>query len=256
MRVYIQYTHTWHFQPCTAFLSLMKMKGLTLKHVRENGGPLLNSSQRAGQLGTSLPSNHPAVWLNLQLCSQWGLKRQHGEHIYQETSWILLGCSGRELEVWGVDRTSSVSSGFDHRGTWLMRCKKEWSCVICGMGMKTGQSVVLIEWMHKVTDIPTYAALTLQGKPYFFGKIMIRGCWVKTMMPFKVIFLANDFSCPYGKRNCFNKSSVFAQCKCYWLQIITLECANLFTCVLMLPSSKTQVEALRKSSQDKVNESW
>lgn len=143
-----------------------------------NGGPLLNSSQRAGQLGTSLPSNHPAVWLNLQLCSQWGLKRQHGEHFYQETSWILLGCGGRELEVWGVDRTSSVSSGVDHRGTWLMRCKKEWS-------LRDGNENSPVSGFNWVDAQD--AALTLQGKPYFFWKIMIRGCWVKTM-PFKVIF--------------------------------------------------------------------
>lgn len=38
------------------------------------GGPEENSSQRAGQLGTSRPSNHPAARLNLQFCSVTRLK--------------------------------------------------------------------------------------------------------------------------------------------------------------------------------------
>jgi len=86
------------------------------------GGPEENWSQRAEQLGTSCPSDHPAARLNLWFCSAAKLKeaarRANSSEAWHDLIFLRLLVGGN----WGVEGLIGLrlhSEVEDHRGRWV-----------------------------------------------------------------------------------------------------------------------------------------
>lgn len=150
------------------------------------GGPEVNSSQRAGQLGTSRPFNHPAAGLNLQFCSAVRLKeaawRAHLSVAWSDLiflGWWWEGIGG--LRGW-LD-SLSVLWFEDHRGrlirdTCLIRWREQRSRAICMMGLKQPGSFNLSGCTVQGHRQPHCAAFNSPGNTPISWKITIRRCWV------------------------------------------------------------------------------
>lgn len=158
-------------------------RGLCAAAREGSGGPKAHSSQRAGQLGTSRSSSHPAAQLNLQFCLQWGLKRQHGEHIYQWLQmtlffWGVVGGNWRvDGLIWLPQSSSSWRPEADSSETRVWWNEKNKGVAPLAW-WEWNSPVVLTEWMYKVMDSHTCAAFNSPGNTPISWKIKIRGCWV------------------------------------------------------------------------------
>lgn len=107
--------------------------------------------------------------------------------------------------------------------------------------------VVLTEWMYKVMDSHTCAAFNSPGNTPISWKIKIRGCWVLEDDVFQSpIFCQMTFPVPKVKEFAWTNPFLFAQNKCYWLQILIIEYGYLLTCALTLPSSLDSGRSLKK----------
>lgn len=107
----LYHQHGVSSHPMACCLSLRSEADTRLCSVarEETGASEVNSSQRAGQLGTSRPSNYPAARLNLQLCAAVRLKEaawSHQRHNVTLFSGMVVGGNWRVEGLIGLPRCS------------------------------------------------------------------------------------------------------------------------------------------------------
>lgn len=209
---------TWRFQPPTGLLPLMKTRGwhgVVCCGTWGNWWPWGKIEAREPDSWARVVP--PTIQLPDSICSsvlQWGLKRQHGEHIYHwlHVTLFFLDGGGRELEGWRVDWTPLMLSGVeDHRGRWvrhkcLIRWKERRSRATCMIGMKQPDS---FKWVGVQGHRRPYcAAFNSPGNTPISWKITMRGCWVFSDDVFQShIFCQITFPVPTVTANRFSLHS-------------------------------------------------